>query len=203
MMHPAASIGERTRVAAGAVIEAGADHRRRLLIAAVPPSAGVHLGDRVIVQSGAVLGSTGFGYARNPQTGEHLLFPQQGSLVIEDDVEIGANTTIDRGALARPGLAREQRSTTSSTSATTASSAKTSSSPRRSASPAPAPSTTTSSSPARSASATTSTSAPASSSAASPASTPAKRSPAPARSSPERPPNPAPNTSNPSPASAA
>jgi UDP-3-O-[3-hydroxymyristoyl] glucosamine N-acyltransferase len=60
---------------------------------------GTRLGDRVVVQAGAVLGSTGFGYARNPATGSYLLFPQQGTLVIEDDVDIGANTTIDRGAL--------------------------------------------------------------------------------------------------------
>ena len=174
MIHPAASIGERTHVAAGAVIEAGAVVGEDCSIGAnATICQGVHLGNHVIVQPGAVLGSLGFGYARNPQTGEHLLFPQQGSLVIEDDVEIGANTTIDRGALGETRIGRAQRSTTSSTSATTASSAKTSSSPRRSASPAPAPSTTTSSSPARSASATTSTSAPASSSAASPASTPA------------------------------
>jgi UDP-3-O-[3-hydroxymyristoyl] glucosamine N-acyltransferase len=46
-----------------------------------------------------VLGSTGFGYARNSATGEYLAFPQRGTLAIEDDVEIGANTTIDRGAL--------------------------------------------------------------------------------------------------------
>ena len=57
------------------------------------------IGDRVHVQAGAVLGGKGFGYARNAETGEYLLFPQQGTLVIEDDVEIGANTTIDRGAL--------------------------------------------------------------------------------------------------------
>src|ERR1017187_7650792 len=50
-------------------------------------------------QAGAVLGSTGFGYARNPATGEYVAFPQQGTLVIGDDVEIGANTAIDRGAL--------------------------------------------------------------------------------------------------------
>jgi UDP-3-O-[3-hydroxymyristoyl] glucosamine N-acyltransferase len=61
--------------------------------------AGSVLGSRVIVQAGAVLGSTGFGYARNPATGEYVAFPQQGTLVIGDDVEIGANTAIDRGAL--------------------------------------------------------------------------------------------------------
>jgi UDP-3-O-[3-hydroxymyristoyl] glucosamine N-acyltransferase len=100
MIHPAASVGLRTRVGAGAVIEAGAVIGDDCSIAAnVTICHGVHLGDRVSVQPGAVLGSLGFGYARNPQTGEHVLFPQQGSLVIEDDVEIGANTTIDRGAL--------------------------------------------------------------------------------------------------------
>ncbi len=60
---------------------------------------GVELGSRVIVQAGAVLGSTGFGYVRHRTTGEYILFPQQGRLIVEDDVEIGANTTIDRGAL--------------------------------------------------------------------------------------------------------
>jgi UDP-3-O-[3-hydroxymyristoyl] glucosamine N-acyltransferase len=67
---------------------------------------GVVLGDGVVVQAGAVLGSTGFGYARNAETGEYVLFPQQGSLVIEDDVEIGANTTIDRGALGETRIGR-------------------------------------------------------------------------------------------------
>jgi len=60
---------------------------------------GVTLGDRVIVQAGAVLGSAGFGYVRDRQTGRYEQFPQLGRLVIEDDVEIGANSTIDRGAL--------------------------------------------------------------------------------------------------------
>jgi UDP-3-O-[3-hydroxymyristoyl] glucosamine N-acyltransferase len=107
MIHPAASIGPRTRVAAGAVIEAGAVVGEDCSIAAnVTISHGVHLGDRVSVQPGAVLGSLGFGYARNPQTGEHVLFPQQGSLTIEDDVEIGANTTIDRGALGETRIGR-------------------------------------------------------------------------------------------------
>jgi UDP-3-O-[3-hydroxymyristoyl] glucosamine N-acyltransferase len=67
---------------------------------------GTVLGDRVVVQAGAVLGSAGFGYARNPASGEYLLFPQQGTLTLEDDVEIGANTTIDRGALAETRIGR-------------------------------------------------------------------------------------------------
>ena len=67
---------------------------------------GTTIGSRVIVQAGAVLGSTGFGYARDAATGEYIAFPQQGSLVIEDDVEIGANTTIDRGALGETRIGR-------------------------------------------------------------------------------------------------
>jgi len=51
------------------------------------------------VQAGAVLGSEGFGYVRDAQTGRYEQSPQIGRLVIEDDVEIGANSTIDRGAL--------------------------------------------------------------------------------------------------------
>jgi UDP-3-O-[3-hydroxymyristoyl] glucosamine N-acyltransferase len=60
---------------------------------------GTTLGNRVIVQAGAVLGSEGFGYVRDAQTGRYEQSPQIGRLVIEDDVEIGANSTIDRGTL--------------------------------------------------------------------------------------------------------
>jgi UDP-3-O-[3-hydroxymyristoyl] glucosamine N-acyltransferase len=64
------------------------------------------LGDRVIVHAGAVLGSDGFGYVRDTQTGRYEKFPQIGRLVVEDDVEIGANTTIDRGALDETRIGR-------------------------------------------------------------------------------------------------
>ena len=57
------------------------------------------LGERVVVHAGAVLGSDGFGYVRDPDTGRYEQFPQVGRLEIGDDVEIGANATIDRGAL--------------------------------------------------------------------------------------------------------
>jgi UDP-3-O-[3-hydroxymyristoyl] glucosamine N-acyltransferase len=70
-----------------------------VILANVVIYADTTIGDRVVVQAGAVLGATGFGYARSSETGEYLAFPQQGTLVIGDDVEIGANTTIDRGAL--------------------------------------------------------------------------------------------------------
>lgn len=55
------------------------------------------LNNRIILQASAVIGSDGFGYAWTGS--EHLKIPQTGRVVIEDDVEIGANTTIDRGAL--------------------------------------------------------------------------------------------------------
>jgi UDP-3-O-[3-hydroxymyristoyl] glucosamine N-acyltransferase len=59
--------------------------------------AGAKLGDRVEVHSGAVIGADGFGYVFGE--GRHWKFPQAGSVEIGDDVEIGANTTIDRGSL--------------------------------------------------------------------------------------------------------
>jgi len=59
---------------------------------------GTRIGNRVIVHAGAVLGSDGFGYVRS-EDGRYDKFPQIGTLEIQDDVEIGANTTIDRGAL--------------------------------------------------------------------------------------------------------
>ena len=58
----------------------------------------VKIGDRVVVQDGAVIGSDGFGFARTPE-GTHHKIPQAGDVIIEDDVEIGANTTIDRPAV--------------------------------------------------------------------------------------------------------
>jgi UDP-3-O-[3-hydroxymyristoyl] glucosamine N-acyltransferase len=59
----------------------------------------VTIGDRVILHAGVVIGADGFGYVRDDM-GYHK-FPQIGTVVIEDDVELGANTTVDRGALGR------------------------------------------------------------------------------------------------------
>src|ERR1700730_17081605 len=59
--------------------------------------AGVRLGNRVEVHSGTVIGADGFGYAFGE--GKHWKFPQAGIVEIGDDVEIGANSTIDRGSL--------------------------------------------------------------------------------------------------------
>ena len=60
----------------------------------------------MVVHAGAVLGADGFGYVRDAKTGAYTQFPQQGTLVIEDDVEIGANSTIDRGALKQTRIGR-------------------------------------------------------------------------------------------------
>jgi UDP-3-O-[3-hydroxymyristoyl] glucosamine N-acyltransferase len=102
-----ATIGESTRIGAGSVVGAKAIIGRNCnLYPNVTIYPGVRLGDRVIVHAGAVLGSDGFGYVRDQATGRYEKFPQIGKLEIEDDVEIGANTTIDRGALDVTRIAR-------------------------------------------------------------------------------------------------
>ena len=58
---------------------------------------GARIGNRVVLHAGVVIGSDGFGYVF--AEGRHQKFPQLGDVVIEDDVEIGSNTTIDRGSL--------------------------------------------------------------------------------------------------------
>ena len=102
-----AAIGIGTRIEAGAVIGEGVGIGEfcRIYPRAVI-YAGTTIGNRVVVHAGAVLGADGFGYARDATTGAYTQFPQQGTLVIEDDVEIGANSTIDRGALAETRIRR-------------------------------------------------------------------------------------------------
>ncbi len=103
---PRAVIGERVRIGEDAVIGPGSiigndavigSHTRIDANVTIYPHTTV--GDRVVVQAGAVLGSEGFGYVRDSATGRYEQSPQIGRLVIENDVEIGANSTIDRGAL--------------------------------------------------------------------------------------------------------
>ena len=109
-VHPSAALGPFAAVAAGAVIGArtvleagcsvgenarvGEDCR---LYANVSVYHDCVIGDRVILHSGAVVGSDGFGIAW--ESGRWQKIPQIGRVVIGDDVEVGANTTIDRGAL--------------------------------------------------------------------------------------------------------
>jgi UDP-3-O-[3-hydroxymyristoyl] glucosamine N-acyltransferase len=93
-----ASIGEDTQIGAHSVIGAGSwigDHCR--IHPRVTLYAGVRIGHRVEIHSGAVIGADGFGYAQGE--GRYWKFPQAGIVEIADDVEIGANTTIDRGSL--------------------------------------------------------------------------------------------------------
>jgi UDP-3-O-[3-hydroxymyristoyl] glucosamine N-acyltransferase len=67
--------------------------------------AGAQIGNRVEIHSGAVIGADGFGYVYGE--GRHWKFPQIGQVQIGDDVEIGANTTIDRGSLGTTLVARD------------------------------------------------------------------------------------------------
>ncbi len=92
VIGPRTSVGALSYVGRGAVL--GADVR---LYPRVVVRDGVRLGDRVIVHSGAVLGADGFGYAFDGAA--HQKIPQVGGLIIEDDVEIGANTAIDRATM--------------------------------------------------------------------------------------------------------
>lgn len=98
------SLGAASAVGAGTVIGPGCRIGARVrigddvrLLAGVTILDGCVLGDRCVVQPGAVIGSDGFGYARDQAVWVKML--QLGRVVIGDDVEIGANTTIDRGAL--------------------------------------------------------------------------------------------------------
>lgn len=93
-------IGDESTIGAGCVIGDGVEIGSHCRIDAnVTIYSGTMLGSRVVVQAGAVLGSEGFGYVRDAETGRYEQFPQVGHLVIEDEVEIGANSTVDRGAL--------------------------------------------------------------------------------------------------------
>ena len=96
---PGAKLGERVVIGAncsvGAGVEIGAGSR---LAANVAIYSGCRLGARCLVHSGAVLGADGFGFARET-AGAWVKIPQVGRVLIGDDVEIGAGTTIDRGAL--------------------------------------------------------------------------------------------------------
>jgi UDP-3-O-[3-hydroxymyristoyl] glucosamine N-acyltransferase len=93
-----AHIGEGTQIGAHSVIGGGSwigDNCR--IHPRVTLYAGVRIGHRVEIHSGAVIGADGFGYAQGG--GRYWKFPQAGIVEIADDVEIGANATIDRGSL--------------------------------------------------------------------------------------------------------
>ena len=106
-----AQIGERAQVGAGTQIYAGAiigDAVRLGRGCVIHPNVvlydGVTLGNRVILHAGVCIGADGFGYVRGDD-GYHK-FPQVGTVVIEDDVEIGAGSCVDRGALGETRIGR-------------------------------------------------------------------------------------------------
>jgi UDP-3-O-[3-hydroxymyristoyl] glucosamine N-acyltransferase len=99
------SVGSRTVISAGVVVGShstiGSGCRLHPRVVLYDRTV---LGDRVILHAGVVVGSDGFGYAH--EDGHHVKVPQVGRVVIEDDVEVGANCTIDRGALEETRIGR-------------------------------------------------------------------------------------------------
>ena len=87
IVYPNVTIGRDAQVGEDCVIHSAACIRER-----------VKIGNRVVIQNGAVIGSDGFGFARRGD-GTHEKIPQVGEVVIEDDVEVGANSAIDRPAV--------------------------------------------------------------------------------------------------------
>ena len=87
VVHPGVHIGADTTIGADCVIHSHVAVRERVVI-----------GDRVVLQNASVIGSDGFGFAKRPD-GTHQKIPQVGGVVIEDDVEIGAQVAIDRPAI--------------------------------------------------------------------------------------------------------
>jgi UDP-3-O-[3-hydroxymyristoyl] glucosamine N-acyltransferase len=93
-VYPNATIYDNVSIGAGSIIHAGVSIRE-----------GAQLGERVIVHNNAVIGSDGFGYAKDEE-GHWLKIPQPGRVVVEDDVEIGAGTTIDRASVGETRIRR-------------------------------------------------------------------------------------------------
>ena len=93
-IHPNATVYDGVTIGAHSVIHSGASVRENS-----------QLGERVVVYNNAVIGSDGFGYAKD-EAGRWLKIPQTGRVVVEDDVEIGAGTTIDRASVGETRIAR-------------------------------------------------------------------------------------------------
>ena len=97
VIGPGAEIGSGTVIGAGAAIGAHVRIGRDCAIGARASIMHALIGDRVIIHPGCAIGQDGFGFVRGPR-GAHKV-PQVGRVIIQDDVEIGANSTIDRGAI--------------------------------------------------------------------------------------------------------
>jgi UDP-3-O-[3-hydroxymyristoyl] glucosamine N-acyltransferase len=103
---PRCRVGEGSRVYGGAYL--GCDvvvGDQCLIYPGVTVLDRCRIGDRVIIHSGTVIGSDGFGFAQD-EKGRHVKIPQAGIVQIDDDVEIGANCTIDRAAFGRTWIQR-------------------------------------------------------------------------------------------------
>lgn len=98
VIRDGAALGDRTVVEAqcfvGEGVMLGEDCR---LLPGVKLYPGIRAGHRVVIHAGSVIGSDGFGYVQDG--GRHVKVPQTGTVILEDDVEIGANVTIDRGTM--------------------------------------------------------------------------------------------------------
>jgi UDP-3-O-[3-hydroxymyristoyl] glucosamine N-acyltransferase len=111
---PHVSIGEHARIESGTRIEAGVvigDHVRVghdcVLHPGVTLYDDVTIRDRVVLHAGVCIGADGFGYVRDTEEGgEYHKFPQRGTVLIEDDVELGAYTCVDRAALGQTRIGR-------------------------------------------------------------------------------------------------
>jgi UDP-3-O-[3-hydroxymyristoyl] glucosamine N-acyltransferase len=96
VIGPHAEIGSGSLIGAHSVIGSNVRIGRDCSIAANVTVTHAYLGNRVILHPGVRIGQDGFGFAMGPQG--HLKVPQVGRVIVQDDVEIGANTTVDRGA---------------------------------------------------------------------------------------------------------
>lgn len=96
VIGPNAEIGDGSSIGAGAVIGHGVVLGRDCTVGANAAVSYALLGDRVIVQAGAIVGCDGFGFAPGAA---HIKIPQLGRVILQADVEIGGNAAIDRGAL--------------------------------------------------------------------------------------------------------
>ncbi len=124
VVHPTAALGEGVHIAALAMVGARTRIGARSVVhphvvlhedvqvgedcvlhSGVLVREGCRLGDRVVVQNGAVIGADGFGFAKDAE-GRYHKIPQMGTVVIEDDVEVGALTAIDRAALGETRIGR-------------------------------------------------------------------------------------------------
>ena len=98
VVEPDAVVGKGTRIGPGCTVGSGVRIGEHcLLYARVTIYPNVEIGNNVIIHAGAVIGADGFGFVRDGD--RYIKFPQVGRVIIENDVEIGANTCIDRGSL--------------------------------------------------------------------------------------------------------